>query len=151
MLQMRQQLDRLAAERRKLPLGRFRGRDDMPGEHRQGARGQRGRDRAPLVPPGLALGHQQALAEHRLQHALAADGAAIVFVVVDEDVADRVGIVQQHLVAAEKAPRQHALLVGGLAPDLERVAAQHEVGFELGAHAVDDRWTRQRGGVDEHA
>jgi hypothetical protein len=54
----------------------------------EAARGEGGGDEAALVLPGGALGQEQAVADHRVEDAQRGRAAAVVRVVVDQDVAD---------------------------------------------------------------
>jgi hypothetical protein len=100
------------------------GRQHVRHQHRHRARRKRRRQRAALMLPGLPRREQQPfLAEDRPQHTEADMGAAVVFVIVDQDALDRLRRVDGEAVAAKKAALDDVFAIGPLAPGIDGAAA----------------------------
>ena len=97
---------------------------DVVGEERRNARRQRGGDGATLMPPFLALAQEKAAADDRTQDANAGRRAAIVGGIVDQDMMNGLGRVEQNALPAQEPVDQDVLLIGPLRPHGERIAAQ---------------------------
>src|SRR5207244_12920488 len=84
----------------------------MAGDQRNRARDESRGHGSALVLPILAVAEQQAVAEQRPQHADRAAGPAIILWVLDKDVVDCLGTIENDLLAAEKAPEDNVVLEG---------------------------------------
>src|SRR3954451_15865508 len=110
------QIDRLA--RSPLPL-----RDSLV-EHRRHVRNEicrrtrreRRREGAALKSPRMALRNQKTVAEHGTKHADARRGTRIILVIAEQDMPDRIRLVQDETVAEEEAALDDVFLVGALPP-----------------------------------
>ena len=135
----RQPLHGLAHVGRRTALaGEFRdhrigGAKHVRHQHPDRARRERRRQRAPLMFPRLAVRQQQAfLAEDRPQHADPDMGAAVILVVVDQHMLDRIGGVDRETVAAEEVALDDILAVGALAPGADGAPAHRSDSAEAG-------------------
>jgi hypothetical protein len=115
------------------------------------ARPERRRDRAALMPPSLALGQKQPIAQDRPQHLARGGIAPIIGRVCDKHVTDRLWRVQHQLLAPQEAAFGHRQLVGRCAPELQRVAPQHKERLGLAAQVRGQRrcWWHAGRGAEE--
>jgi hypothetical protein len=83
--------------------------------------GERRCHRAALTPPRLALAEKETLAEKGSENADRGSGTAVDLIVIDEDVSDRVGIVEDKAVAMKEAALDDHLLVGPARPAAQAI------------------------------
>src|SRR3984893_6657823 len=76
------------------------------------ARRKGGGKGSPLIFPFLAFAEQQPVAEQWTQHAKGGRGAAVIFRVLDQDVVNPLGPVENDLLTAEKAADDHVFFKG---------------------------------------
>ncbi len=129
------QIDRRVTRRLQLRHGLVDGAGHMRDQRAYRARREGRRQRAALVLPGAALRDQDAVAQDGAQHADAGRGAGIVLVIVDQDVLDGVGRVEDEAAASHEATLDDVFLVGAVAPGLDRVDAHRPHAAER-RHAV---------------
>src|SRR6516164_3597354 len=91
-----------------------------------------------LMLPFFALAEQQSVAEQRTQHPHGGRGTTVIVGVVDEDMMDPRGSVQNYLLAAEKAAVDRLLVKGLRRKSQYRVVAQR-----LGDDAAGERAGRR--------
>ncbi len=102
-LEVRQQLDGTPDRLGQLRFLGFARPDDVARQDGHGARRERRGNGAALMAPSLALREEKTVAEERLQHAPRAAVAAVIVVVGDEHVTDRVRRIDHELPATEEA------------------------------------------------
>ncbi len=86
------------------------------------ARREDGGDGLARAAPDLAFGGEQPVAQDRPQHELAHHGHLVVGGIVDEQVLDEAGIVDDECLLADEARHDPGQRIGGLAPQLQRIA-----------------------------
>ncbi|MGY3077838.1 hypothetical protein ACVWZZ_004209 [Bradyrhizobium sp. LM6.10] len=75
--------------------------------------------------PRMALGNQKTFAEHGTQHADARRGARIILVIAEQNVPDRIRLVQDKTVAEEEAALDDVFLISALSPGRDHVPLDH--------------------------
>ena len=111
-LHCREKIDPVLARGPEFSDGGFGGAGDVPRQERHRARRKGWRDGAALVFPILALAEQETAAEQRAQYPYSGGSTTIIAGVLDKDMVDPLGSIENDLGSPEKASEDDVILKG---------------------------------------
>jgi len=118
-------------------------------QHANRFRRKRRRDGAALKPPRDALADEQTISKDGPKHSYRGWSSAVPFISVDKHVTDRIGVIQDETMPAEKPAPDNHLLVGSLRKPGESVVPHPR--RELESRQILSRWLRKGGITSVHS